>query len=100
VRSAVVIFHFQAMENPVVLKFIIEPNIPGVSKLTAEQHQKITALSSAVVARSGKPNATIYRVLEADSARAIYRHAEKGGLPADTVTNVETIIGPGDISDP
>ena len=88
-------------------KFIIERNIPGASDLTAEQLRDITARSCAAVAGLGEAyiwhlsyvaGDKFYCVHEAESAGAVYRHAEKGGFPADKVTKVETIIGPGETS--
>jgi hypothetical protein len=91
------------MEIKTVPKFIVERNIPGASELTAEQLREITAKSNAVVAGLGEPYTwhlsyvagdKIYCVHEAESAGTIYRHAEKGGFPADKVTKIETVIGP------
>ncbi len=84
-------------------KYIIERNISGANSLTAEQLREIAARSNAVVAGLGEPYTwhlsyvagdKFYCIHEAESAGAIYRHAEKGGFPADKVTQIETIIGP------
>ena len=90
-------------------RYIIERHIPGASTLIAEQLRDITERSNAAVADLGEPYTwhlsyvagdKIYCIHEAESAGAIYRHAEKGGFPADKVTKVETIIGPGETSNP
>jgi hypothetical protein len=84
-------------------KFIIERNIPGANTLTAQELRDIAAKSNAVVAGLGEPYTwvtsyvagdKIYCVHEAKSAEAIYKHAREGGFPADSVTEVASVIGP------
>lgn len=84
-------------------KFVIERNIPGAGKLTAEQLRGISAASNAVVAGFGEPYTwhssyvagdKVYCIHEAESAEAVYRHAKAGGFPADKVTMVDAVIGP------
>ncbi|ACS60682.1 conserved hypothetical protein (plasmid) [Rhizobium leguminosarum bv. trifolii WSM1325] len=84
-------------------KYLIERNIPGASKLNAEQLQCISAKSNDVVAGLGVPyewvtsyvaGDKIYCVHEAESAEIIYRHAREGGFPADLVTEIASQIGP------
>ncbi|MCX5568201.1 DUF4242 domain-containing protein [Kaistia nematophila] len=83
--------------------FVIEREIPGASKLTADELKGISSKSCDVVARLGEPykwvqsyvaGDKIYCVHEAESADVIYRHAREGGFPADRVTEVAAIIGP------
>ncbi|MFZ5780914.1 MAG: DUF4242 domain-containing protein [Pseudomonadota bacterium] len=84
--------------------FVIEREIPGASKLTPEDLKGIAAKSCDVVAGLGVPykwitsyvaGDKIYCVHEAESADDIYRHAREGGFPADKVTEVAAVIGPG-----
>ena len=84
-------------------KFIVERNIPGADKLTRDQLCDISAKSSAVVAGLGVPDVwhhtyaagdKLYCVHEADSAEAIYRHANDGGFPADLVAEITNTFGP------
>ncbi|HEY8381317.1 MAG TPA: DUF4242 domain-containing protein [Microvirga sp.] len=84
-------------------KFMIERNIPGASALTPDQLRDISAKSNAVVAGLGEPYTwhtsfvagdKIYCVHEAESAEAIYRHAQEGGFPADKVVPISEVIGP------
>ncbi len=84
--------------------FIIERNIPGAETLSAEELREISAKSNDVVARLGVPykwvtsyvaGDKIYCVHEAQSADVVRRHAREGGFPADAVTRVASIIGPG-----
>ena len=83
--------------------FVIERDIPGASRLTADELKGISAKSCDVVAELGVPykwitsyvaGDKIYCVHQAETAAAIYRHAREGGFPADKVTEVTAIIGP------
>jgi len=83
--------------------FVIEREIPGADKLTAQELKDIAAKSNAVVAGLGAPYAwitsyvagdKIYCVHEAESADIIARHAREGGFPANRITPVAAVIGP------
>ena len=84
--------------------FIIERNVPGAATLSARELQEISAKSNEVVAGLGVPykwvssyvaGDKIYCVHEAEDADVIRRHAREGGFPADMVTEVAAVIGPG-----
>lgn len=84
--------------------YIIERNIPGAETLSAKELKEISAKSNDVVAGLGVPykwvtsyvaGDKIYCVHEAENAEAIHRHAREGGFPADIVTKVAAVIGPG-----
>jgi len=84
-------------------RFIIERNIPGASTLIPQELRDISAKSNAVVAGLGEPYSWItsyvagdkvYCVHEARSADAIRRHAQAGGFPADSITEIAAVIGP------
>lgn len=83
--------------------FVIERDIPGADKLTADQLRAISAKSNEVVAGLGVPykwitsyvaGDKIYCVHEAPSADVIREHAERGGFPANKITEVAAVIGP------
>ena len=83
--------------------FVIERDIPGASRLTADELKAISAKSCDVVAGLDAPykwvtsyvaGDRIYCIHEAESADVIHRHAREGGFPADKVTEVAAIIGP------
>ena len=89
--------------------YVIEREIPGADKLSADELREISAKSNDVVANLGEPynwvasyvaGDKIYCIHEAESADAIYRHAREGGFPADRVTEVAAIIGPSTASGP
>ena len=84
-------------------KFMVERNIPGADKLTAEELCGISAKSNSVVESLGVPYVwhhtyaagdKLYCVHEADSAGTIYRHAKDGGFPADLVVEITNTFGP------
>ncbi len=83
--------------------FVIEREIPGADKLSAQELKEISAKSNEVVAGLGVPyrwitsyvaGDKIYCVHEADDADAILRHAREGGFPANSVAQVAAVIGP------
>jgi hypothetical protein len=83
--------------------YVIERDIPGADKLSADELRDISAKSNEVVAGLGVPyrwitsyvaGDKIYCVHEAPSAEAIERHSREGGFPANRVTEVAAIIGP------
>ena len=84
--------------------YIIERNIPGAETLSAKELKEISAKSNDVVAGLGVPykwvtsyvaGDKIYCIHEAENADVIRRHARAGGFPADIVTKVSAVIGPG-----
>ncbi|MDI3335803.1 DUF4242 domain-containing protein [Defluviimonas aestuarii] len=83
--------------------YLVERNIPGADTLTRAELKDISAKSNGVVAGLGVPYVwhrtyaagdKLYCIHEADSAEAIYRHAENGGFPADLVVEIKNIFGP------
>ncbi len=83
--------------------FVIEREIAGADKLSADELRDISAKSNEIVAGLGVPYTwhasyvagdKIYCVHEADDAETIRRHAREAGFPANSVTEVAAIIGP------
>ena len=83
--------------------FIIEREIAGADRLSANELKEISAKSNEVVAGLGVPykwltsyvaGDKIYCVHEAESAEIIERHAREGGFPANKVTEIAAFIGP------
>ena len=88
--------------------YVVERDIPGADKLSADELKEISAKSNKIVAGLGVPYTwitsyvagdKIYCVHEAPSADTIRRHAREGGFPADKVTEVAAIIGPSTAKD-
>ena len=84
-------------------KFVIERELPGAGKLTAEELHGISAKSNQVLTNLGPEirwlqsfvtEDKIYCVYVAPDEDMIYEHARCGGFPANVVTKVSTVIDP------
>ena len=84
--------------------YIIERKIPDAGKLTSEQLKGIAQKSNEVVGGMGPQivwvqsyvtDNTVYCVYRAENAELIRKHAEKGGFPADKISELATTIDPG-----
>jgi uncharacterized protein DUF4242 len=83
-------------------KFVIEREIPGAGKLSAEQLQAISQKSCGVL--KGMPavqwlqsyvtDDKIYCVYIAPDEAAVREHAKQGGFPANRVSRIRTMIDP------
>jgi hypothetical protein len=84
-------------------KYVIERNIPGAGSLTPEQLQGISQKSCSVLRSMGPQiqwvqsyvtGDKIYCIYIAPDEQSIREHAERGGFPADRVSEVTSIIDP------
>ena len=84
-------------------KFVIEREIPGAGKLTAEQLHAISQTSCGVLNSMGPQIQWVHSYVTADKIYCIYNapneemvreHAQKGGFPANSVAKVSVIIDP------
>jgi len=84
-------------------KYVIEREIPGAGKLTADELHDISAKSNKVIAELGPEikwlqsyvtQDKIYCVYVAPDPDIIFEHARCGGFPADSVSMVSTVIDP------
>jgi hypothetical protein len=84
-------------------KYVIEREIPGAGKLTAEQLQGISQTSCGVLlemspsinwVHSYVTDDKIYCLYIAPNEEMVREHAKEGGFPANSVSRVTTIIGP------
>lgn len=84
-------------------KYIIEREIPGAGKMTAQQLTAIAKRSRSVLEEMGSQiqwvqsyvaEDKIYCVYNAPNKEMVKQHAEKGRFPANVVTTVSTIIDP------
>lgn len=84
-------------------KFVIERNIPGAGKLTAEQLSGISQKSCGVIRAIGPQiqwvesfvtDDKIYCVYIAPDESTVREHAKLGGFPADSVQQVRRMIDP------
>jgi len=83
--------------------YVIEREIPGASRLTAEDLKGISQASNGVLDEMGKDikwmhsyvaGDRVYCVYTATSEELVREHARKGGFPANSVTRVATVIDP------
>jgi len=86
-----------------VPKYVIEREIPGAGSLSPEQLKDISQTSCGVLSEMGPEiqwvqsyvtGDKIYCVYIAPSQELVREHAEKGGFPADRVSEVTVIIDP------
>jgi hypothetical protein len=84
-------------------KFVIEREIPGAGKLTAQELQRISQKSCEVLEKLGPQvqwvhsyvtDNKIYCVYIAPDEKAVLKHAEMGGFPANSVSAIRSIIDP------
>jgi hypothetical protein len=84
-------------------KFVIERELPGAGKLSAEELRDISQKSNKVIADLGPEirwlqsyvtDDKIYCVYVAPDEDIIFEHARCGGFPADRVSRVSTLIDP------
>ena len=84
-------------------KFLIEREIPGAGKLSAEELQSIAQKSCGVLKEMGPKiqwvqsyvtDDKIYCVYIAPDEAAVREHAEKGGFPANRVSQIRATIDP------
>lgn len=83
--------------------YVIERNIPGAGDLNQEQLKGISQTSCAVLEEMGDQiqwqhsyvtGDRIYCVYKAENKALITEHANKGGFPANVISEVRTVISP------
>ena len=86
-----------------VPKFVIERELPGAGKLTAEQIQQISQKSCNVIEQLGPQvqwvqsyvtDDKIYCVYIAANEEIVREHARRGGFPANKISQVRRVIDP------
>ena len=84
-------------------KYVIEREIPGAGKLTAEELKVISQTSCGVLDKMGPKIQWIHSYVTDDKLYCVYispneemvrEHATQGGFPANSVSPVSTIIDP------
>ncbi|MBW3549415.1 MAG: DUF4242 domain-containing protein [Proteobacteria bacterium] len=85
-------------------QFVIERDIPGASAMTPQDLRQATQKSNAVLETLGPEiqwrhsyvaGDRIYCIYDAPSEQLIQQHAQQSGFPANRITPVAAIIGPG-----
>ena len=89
--------------NDIMKTYVIERNIPGAGDLTAEQLKGISQTSCSVLKEMGSKiewqhsyvtGDKVYCVYNAENKALIEEHAQKGGFPANSISEVATVISP------
>jgi hypothetical protein len=84
-------------------KYIIEREIPGAAKLSAEQLADISQRSCAVLSEMNSSIQWIHSYVTDDKFYCVYvapdeemilAHARRGGFPADVIARVHRIVEP------
>jgi hypothetical protein len=84
-------------------KYLIERELPGAGKLSAEQLRGISQKSCSVLNNLGPQIQWIQSYVTGDKIYCIYRapneqmvreHARQGGFPANTISEIKTVIDP------
>jgi hypothetical protein len=84
-------------------KFIIERELPGAGKLTAEELKSIARKSCEVISELQKPyhwietfvtDNKLYCIHIAPDEETVLEHSRQGGFPADRIMEVKTIMDP------
>ena len=84
-------------------KYIIEREIPGAGKMSAEELRGASQKSCGVLQRLGPQiqwlqsyvtGDKLYCVYIAPSEEMVRKHAQEGGFPANKISEVKTIIDP------
>jgi hypothetical protein len=84
-------------------QYVIERTVPGAGSLSPEELKGLSQKSNGVLADLGPSiqwehsyvtGDKIYCVYSAPNAELIREHAERGGFPADSVSEVKNIINP------
>lgn len=90
-------------KNETMKTYVIERNIPGAGNLTAEQLKGISQTSCTVLKEMGPKiewlhsyvtDEKVYCVYKAENKELIEDHAKKGGFPANSISEVATMINP------
>ncbi len=84
-------------------KYVIEREIPGAGKLTADQLKAISQTSCGVLSGMGPQIQWVNSFVTGDKIYCIYiapneemvrEHARQGGFPANSVSEVASVIDP------
>lgn len=84
-------------------KYVIEREMPGVGKLSAEQLRGASQTSCNVLSKLGPQIQWLHSYVTDDKLYCVYiapnkelveEHAKQGGFPANKISEVRTIIDP------
>ncbi len=94
----------EPLKNKTIMKtYVIERIIPGAGDLTVEQLKSVSQTSCTVIEAMGPKiewqhsyvtGDKVYCVYNAVTKNLIEEHAKKAGIPANSISEVKTVIGP------
>lgn len=84
-------------------KYVIEREVPGAGKLSAQEVQAISQKSCSVLSKLGPQIQWLHSYVTGDKIYCVYiapneelirEHARQGGFPANRISEVKQIIDP------
>jgi hypothetical protein len=84
-------------------KYIIEREIPGAGKLSADELRGVSEKSCSVLQRLGPQIQWVQSYVTGDKVYCVYiapsedmvrKHAQEGGFPANRISEIKTVIDP------
>ena len=84
-------------------KFVIEREIPGAGNLKPQELQAISQKSCSVLRNLGSQIQWLHSYVTADKIYCVYiapneamvrEHAQQGGFPANSISEIRTVIDP------
>ncbi len=91
-------------DNNTLKTYVIERDIPEAGTFSPEQLKEISVTSCGVLDQMGSENIQwlhsyvtenkIYCIYKARNKELLKEHAEKGGFPANSISELSTIISP------
>jgi hypothetical protein len=84
-------------------KFVIEREIPGAGNLKPQELQAISQKSCSVLRNLGPQIQWLHSYVTADKIYCVYiapneamvrEHAQQGGFPANSISEIRTVIDP------
>ena len=84
-------------------KYVIEREVPGVGKMSAQELQAISQKSCSVLKQLGPQIQWVHSYVTDDKIYCVYiapheemvrQHAEQGGFPANRISQVKSVIDP------
>ena len=84
-------------------KYVIEREIPGAGKLSADELHAISQKSCGVLGKMGPQIQWVHSYVTADKIYCVYvaqneeqvrEHARQGGFPANRISEVKSVIDP------
>ena len=95
--------HSKTTKTTEMKTYLIEREIPGAGKLTAEDLKGISQKSCTVLKEMGPriqwvqsyvTGNKIFCVYKSENEELIREHAKKGGFPANSITEISSVISP------